>query len=117
MSKSVKALLLSALVSPGAGHLYLKQRGRAAALFVTIFIALWVIISNALDLAEKIKLQMQAQNVTVDMDRILDISTQAAQNFDSTSSTLALYLLLACWIFGIIDSYRLGKIEDAMLEE
>ena len=112
MSKSAKALLLSAIVCPGAGHLFLQHKRRAAALFITTFIALSVIFSNALDLAEKIKLQMQSQNVTIDINRILEISTQAANNFDSISSTFSLYILLICWFFGIIDSYRLAKIKD-----
>lgn len=117
MSKSTKALLLSALVAPGSGHLYLKLYRRAAALFIITFIALWVIVANALQLVEEIKLQMQTQGVTIDMARIVEMSTQAAQNFDSTSSSMALYTLLACWVFAIIDAYRSGKAAESSLRD
>ena len=117
MSKSTKAVLLSALVFPGAGHLSLKQNTRGTLLIITTFISLWIIISNALDQAVKILNQMQAQGATIDISRISELSTQAAHNNESMTSNIALFVLLACWIFAIIDCYRLGKAADSSTEK
>jgi len=117
MSKSTKAVLLSALVFPGAGHLSLKQHTRGTLLITTTFISLWIIISNALDQAVKIINQMQAQGTAIDMNRITEMSAQAAQNTDNMTSNVALFVLLACWIFAIIDCYRLGKLADSSTEK
>lgn len=117
MSKSSKAILLSALVFPGTGHLSLKQHTRGTFLITITFISLWIIISNALDQAAKILNQIQAEGATIDINRISEVSAQAAQNNDNMTSSIAIAVLLACWIFAIIDCYRLGKIADNSIEK
>ena len=117
MSPSTKAVLLSALICPGAGHMYLKQPARATALFITIFVALWIIVSNALDHATTILNQIQSQGLAIDINNIAEISAEAAQNSDDMSSNFALIALLICWIFAIVDAYRLGKIKEASSTE
>jgi len=112
MSPPIKAALLSALVLPGAGHMYLKKTARAVALFITVFIALWIIISDAVAHANKIVNQMLTQGTAIDLNNISQISAQAAQNYDDTNSNLALVVLLICWFFAIVDSYRLGKTQQ-----
>lgn len=112
MSHSIKAALLSALVFPGSGHLFLKQKARGYAILLTTFFCLWVIISDAYNQALKVVQKMQAQGMVVDMDRVSELSEMAAQNNDDMTSSLAIFLLLVCWLISIIDSYRLGKIMD-----
>ena len=86
-------------------------------LIITTFISLWVIISNALDQAVKILNQMQAQGTVIDMSRISELSTQAAQNNEGMTSNIALFILIICWFFAIIDCYRLGKTADNSTEK
>jgi hypothetical protein len=109
---ATKALLLSALVFPGAGHMYLKRRRTAAVLFVITLICLWIIVGNAYHQAITIINQLQAQGLAIDTLRIAEISVQVTTNSTGASSSLALFALLACWIFAIVDCYRLAKKAD-----
>lgn len=109
MSRSTKAVLLSALIFPGAGHLYLKSYIRGSVLLLATLFSLWTIISNAIDQANKILNQMQTQGMAIDLTRISQLSTQATQNSNDIGNSLALLGLLICWLIAIIDSYRIGK--------
>ena len=109
MSSTMKAVLLSALVFPGAGHMHLKYHVRAALLFITTSICLWIIVSNILDQAHMIINQMTSSGTAIDIHRISELSTQAAANADNTNINIAFVVLFICWLFSIIDSYYLSK--------
>ena len=110
MSRSAKAMLLSALLFPGAGHFYLKHYPRAIALLLVSFIALWTLVSNILIKAKSILSQIQSQDLNLDMGQITEISATAAELSNDLTTSIALYTLLICWILAIIDCYRLGKL-------
>ncbi|HEY7865493.1 MAG TPA: hypothetical protein VIC51_05775, partial [Psychromonas sp.] len=49
MNKAVKAVLLSAFIFPGAGHLLLKRYISAALLATTAFTATYLLVAKALE--------------------------------------------------------------------
>jgi TM2 domain-containing membrane protein YozV len=106
VSRSAIAVLLSALVFPGIGHLYLKQNARGIALIAASTISLWFIIDSAMRQASAILDQIEAGGGVIDTSRISEL---AAQTPSTPGDSLATYALAACWLLGIIDAYRLGK--------
>lgn len=101
MKKSTKAALLSALVFPGTGHLYLKKYLPGLILAGISLVALYLLMADTLDQAYRIANQI-AQGNNVDL-----LTVEA-----DSSAGLAGWVLLICWVLGIIDAHRLGRRAD-----
>lgn len=109
MSKSTTAVLLSALVLPGAGHLYLKHFPRGIALIAASLACLWVIVGSAMQQASTVLEKLESEGGALDAGHITDLVTQTANSSDSTVATVATLVLAGCWLIGIVDAYRLGR--------
>jgi TM2 domain-containing membrane protein YozV len=109
MSRSVNAVLLSALVLPGAGHLYLKHYARGIALIAFSLACLWVIVDRAMQLASTILEQFESAGGALDPGQVSDLVARAS---NSSGSSVATLVLAGCWLFGMVDAYRLGRNES-----
>lgn len=106
MKKSTNALILSALVFPGAGHLYLKKIKTGLTLICITLIALIYIISDIMDRTFSVVEQVQSGTVAVDMGSIRAlIEQQPAGEWVGMAS----YIIVGCWLVGMIDCYRRRK--------
>jgi hypothetical protein len=108
MNKATKAALLSALLFPGLGQMYLKRyvRGLIPMVLVLAGLGLWVVDATVRALRELDKMQIQGG--------LIDPSAIAARAAASSASgewysPLILPLIVVCWLFSVIDAYRLGK--------
>jgi hypothetical protein len=106
MRRSTVALLLSALVLPGAGHVYLKHYWRGVALMGVSLVCLSVMVTQVMQQASAVLDQLLTEGGAIDAEHITDLVTRHA---DAPSATLATLVLAACWVAGILDAYRLGK--------
>ena len=109
MSKSIKAALLSALIFPGAGHVYLKSYGRGIALLVLSAIFIFILMSKVFDQANAVLQKFQAEGGVIDPARILELASQTSPTADTPALGVATLGLIACWLIGVADAYRLGK--------
>ncbi|MFA7554293.1 MAG: hypothetical protein WCY88_08585 [Spongiibacteraceae bacterium] len=109
MSKALKAALLSGLLIPGAGHLYLKHYPRGITLIAISLACVSALVIEATHQAMKILEQLQAQGGVVSADRIIELATQASASNNGQLSSIASIALVACWLIGLLDAYRLGK--------
>jgi TM2 domain-containing membrane protein YozV len=109
MHKSTIAVLLSALVLPGAGHLYLKQVWRGVALIVISLACLWIIMDRVMQQASAVVDRLEAEGGALDAGHISDLIAQTSTSSDSTLATIATLVLAGCWLVGIIDVWRLGR--------
>jgi TM2 domain-containing membrane protein YozV len=116
VKRSTKAVLLSALVFPGVGHLYLKRfvigillSGGAAS---TTYFIVSSAMSKALDIAETI----QREGLSLDANAIALLVSEQSRGAEGSFSSIATIALLVFWIIGIVDSYRLGRIEERVDE-
>ncbi|HEY8025602.1 MAG TPA: hypothetical protein VIF60_13610 [Burkholderiaceae bacterium] len=112
--RAQKAALWSALVFPGAGHLFLKMYARGLVLFGSTVIAIVYIVHNLLSrgLVEQVNnLVYKALDGELSPDpdaiaKLLDLGP------DPVTLDLASWLIVGCWIYGIVDSYRQGARMD-----
>lgn len=107
MRKSTQALLWSAAIFPGAGHLFLKCYARG---IVLIAIGL---ISLSLFLFEIIRQASQAIELSLAQGSRLDMPALVATILQTSSKDqvlmAALWILILGWLFSMVDAYRLGK--------
>jgi hypothetical protein len=109
MSRSTNAVLLSALVLPGAGHLYLKHLGRGVALIAVSLVCLGVFVDRAMQQASAVLDRLESEGGALDAGQLSDLVAQAANSAGSPATTVAALVLAGCWLVGIVDAYRLGR--------
>lgn len=107
MSRSTTALLLSALVFPGAGHLYLKRRTRALAFAMPTLVATVYFIVDATKRANDMVGQVMSGSLGTDPVAIAARLEQSGPT--SFLVDLATYVMLACWIGAMVDAWLLGR--------
>lgn len=112
MEKSVKGALLSGLVFPGFGHVILKYYARGIVLIITVSGCLVVIVVIAFQTAFSIIEKIDSGGGVIDLNTILNAATQASATSNSLIYNLSLLFIVCCWVFGIIDAYRIGKTID-----
>jgi len=112
MKESTKAALLSAFVFPGAGHLYLKRYFPGAVLFSVSLGAIYFIVSKMVDRAFQLVEKIQNGTVELNAANIMQlVSQQAAENKGNLLGTVSAIFII-CWLLGIIDSYRVGRVPE-----
>jgi len=112
MSKTSKAVLLSALVFPGAGHFYLNRKITGAVLLVSAFFGLYSIVAAILERAQLIADKIVSGEIQPDMTIITELVTNQPTGTDIQSLNVATTILIISWITGIVDSYRVGHLID-----
>ena len=111
MTKYTKAALLSGLVFPGLGQIYLKQYLRGFAIILIMVSSLSSIIVMVTISALKTIRNLQNQG-SADIAIASSLITSAATDY-ALFYNISLMLIVCCWIFSIVDASRLGKRKDA----
>ncbi|HZT62251.1 MAG TPA: DUF6677 family protein [Burkholderiales bacterium] len=115
MRYSIKAALLSGLVFPGAGHLYLRRYLRGVLLAAAAAALSYFIISVALESAFDIAGKIQTGDVPLNVESISELVSKASQS-NGRSTDIATTILFALWVIGIVDSYREGRARERAKE-
>ena len=115
MSNSLKAALLSGLVLPGLGQVVLKRYRRGVVLMLVVLACVSVVAAIALRRAFAVLKQIESAGGAIDIDAIFDAAAQSATASDSLVVNYVSLLLIVCWVFGVVDAYRIGRKRD--LEE
>ena len=112
MNNALKGALLSGLVFPGLGQVMLKYYKRGAVLMIAITATLLTVLIKAVQQAFTILEKIESEGGEIDMSTILSTATQASTTSDSLIFKLLLWLLIFCWIIGVVDAYIIGKKKD-----
>jgi len=107
MSKSSKAVLLSALVFPGAGHFYLNRKITGSVLAVS---ALFSIVSGILERAQLIADKIVSGEIQPDMTIITELVSRQPAGTEAQSLNIATIILIISWVIGVVDSYRIAHV-------
>jgi len=112
----MKAALLSGLVFPGLGHFYLRRYLHGMALAVGAAVAIYFLVATAVHTALDIVGKIENGTVPLDVTAITDLVTQQSQGTAQLTS-IATIALLAVWLLGIADSYRIGRSQERARDE
>ncbi len=112
MSKSMRAALLSAFVFPGVGHFFLKKYVAGTLLAGAAFASLYLVISNTVERALQISDKIQRGEVQLDVAAITELISQQPTGTEAQFLNIASGVLIISWLIGIVDSYRVGRMQD-----
>jgi hypothetical protein len=112
MKRSSKAALLSGLVFPGIGHMVLKQYLHGSVLMLSALVAFSVIITRIFQRALTIVDRINSGDIPIETGSIAELVSNSTTGVDSCIENTAVIVLAACWLIGIIDSYRLGVAQE-----
>jgi TM2 domain-containing membrane protein YozV len=112
MKHAIKGGLLSGLIFPGLGQVVLKRYGRGVVIILAVLVSLFVAVVTAVQHALVILEKIQSRGGEISMKTISDAATRASSTSVSLIFNLALLMIIFCWIFGIIDAYRIGRKKD-----
>ena len=112
MNRSMKSVLLSAFIFPGIGHIYLKRYISGALLAGTAFIALYFVISTAVERALQIVDKIQSGEIQPDVAVIAELIAKQPIGTEAQLTNIAMAALIIAWLIGIVDSYRVGRLQD-----
>lgn len=105
MKKSMKAALLSGLVFPGVGQVYLGRRRRGWALIVSVILLFVYLVIHITVLAYREIAAAAAKGVAIDITALQKAVTASSD----TVTTAGLALLVLIWLAAIIDAYMAGE--------
>lgn len=101
-SRRPKAILLSALVFPGTGHLLLGRKARGALFLLPSLIALLLVINNIMQRTGQIMDQINSGVLPLDVQLITEKVAALSAN-DGPGMQVAVGVLVACWIAALVD--------------
>jgi TM2 domain-containing membrane protein YozV len=108
MNQPVKAALLSGLVVPGAGQIYLKRYFRGIVFLLPsvacCFALAWAVVQIAAAMINAAPFQKGALR----LNDVISVATSAVGAMNLSSLSMILALLAVCWIVSILDAYFLG---------
>ena len=106
LSKRHLALLLSALVFPGSGHFVLKRKARGCLFLVPALIALVIVLRQIMARLDQLMAQIDSGALPLDVQLIIEKVDALSAN-DGPAMTVAVSVLVACWIGSLIDTWFL----------
>lgn len=107
MDRSTKAALLSALVFPGAGQLFLKRHGRALVFFVPAAAAALYFSSAVMQPVLAIAHEITSGAMAFDPFLIQQRVEQS--RIDTFAMNLAALVMLVTWLSATIDAWIVGR--------
>ncbi len=108
MSKAIKAALLSGLVFPGTGQIFLQRYMRGIIIMGSAAAGLVITVAVVIHRAIAILSQLDMPGGVIDIQTISKLAVQASSS-NTGIYRGALLLVVCCWMFSTIDAYRLGK--------
>jgi hypothetical protein len=104
LSRRAQALLLSALVFPGTGHFLLKRKARGCLFFVPALVALALVLRQIMARLDQVMAQIDSGALPLDVQLIME-KVEALSANDGPAMTVAVGVLVACWIGSLIDTF------------
>jgi hypothetical protein len=112
VKKSIKAALLSGLIFPGAGHMVLKRYRRGSVLMLSALTALSVVVTEAVNQALTIIDRINSGEISPEAGAIIVLTSTPANGTENSILGIATLVVGVVWIISIVDSYRLGTIQE-----
>jgi TM2 domain-containing membrane protein YozV len=111
MKKSTKAVMLTAFIFPGAGHIYLKKYISGIVLMGVSFAGVCYLISRIVERALQIVEKIQYGHGQADTALINQLLSAQSTGNESLLTNMATIAIIACWIISTIDAYRIARTQ------
>jgi hypothetical protein len=111
MKKSLKGALLSGLVFPGLGQLWLRRYLLGMTLLIAVCAATAIVVGKVSHEALRLVEKTEAEGGTVDVVAIVNSAGSVSSAADGTTRA-AMMLMVLCWIIGVVDAYLAGRKAD-----
>jgi hypothetical protein len=110
--KSIRAVILSAFVFPGAGQLGLGHKWTGIAFISTTIAGLVPILIDISTRMSSVlqKLTQDAEQGIIDPQRIFQLVHESATAGGSFGENLGLSMVVLCWVISILHAYGLGRV-------
>lgn len=112
MKNRLKGIFLSGFVCPGLGQIALEQYKRGAVFVFAVSVSLLVIfikiVQHVFAIVEKIKFD----GGVIDINSISDALNKTSIISGNIILNFFIFIILFCWIFSIIDAYKIGRKKD-----
>jgi len=112
MNNALKGAFWSGLIFPGLGQVVLKHYKRGAVIMLMVLVSMSVVVVKAVHSALAILEGIELESGAISMSTISNAANQAPTTSGSLTINLVLLLTILCWIFGVVDAYRIGKEKD-----
>jgi hypothetical protein len=109
MKIAMKAALLSALVFPGAGHLFLKKYPAGIALVSTYSISFYFLSIDLLDKVDALLKQIESGQIPLTLPAISELISNQSVGMDAQTASFITSALGVLWLIAIWDAYRIGR--------
>jgi len=77
-----------------------------------VFACMSYVVVKSVEQAMSILDRLDVNSGAVDINSITNAATQASESSGGSLANIALLLIFACWIFGIVDAYAMGNKMD-----
>jgi len=112
MSNTLKGILFSALIFPGAGQVILSRYRRGAVFFAVAFISGILCVTAVVRQAVVMLQEVVAQGGVVNVPKVMAVLADASTFASSTMMKGSLVILFCCWLFSVLDAWRIGRELD-----
>jgi hypothetical protein len=110
MNRQLKAVLMSALVYPGAGHLMLKKYPVGLA-FVGVFsIFLYLVVGNIMEKTNLIVEQITNGQIPLTVAAISEAVSGITSGTEGEALNFNIYVMIFVWAVAIFDVYRVSRV-------
>jgi len=106
-------VLLSGLVFPGLGHLYLKRWVTGVVLSGVAAFSVYYMSSIALTIALEVSRRIETGAIPADIATVTNVVSQQFSGMEQATN-LASITLLVCWVTGVVGSYWHGQTQDKL---
>lgn len=112
LNNAVKGAMLSGMIFPGLGQIILKYYKRGITLTLITIFCLTIIIIKVTQQVITILEKIQVNESSIDITMLSEIVANTSSSFDGTLFNILTFLIIACWIYGTVDAYMIGKKKD-----
>lgn len=112
MSNTLKGVLFSAFIFPGAGQIILSRYRRGALFFGLAFFSGILSVTAVVRQAVLMLQHLVNAGDVVSVPKVIQIVAQASTTASTLFTQLAFLLFFGCWLVSVVDAYRIGRELD-----
>lgn len=112
MTGTTKAVLLSAVIFPGAAHFYLKKYISGVFFSVIATVCSYLIIVNFTTRILIVFEKVRAGEIAPEFLLMIQLILKQPENPEARLSLHVWIVLIVCWLVAIADSYRIARQQE-----